>query len=652
MEDFGNDALLQQLREVFFEESEEGLARMEAILVEATDGQPLAAEDINSMFRVMHSIKGGAGTIGLNGVVRVAHAAESFLDDARDGEVEIGDEDRSRLLRILDELGVLIQAAKTGEEADEAPGIALAEELGGGSGEPIGKGSSAGGEGKQRLRVRLNPKPGLMDSGNDPYRLLLELDEMVGFDVRVDHAALPPLRDLDPSELFLSWELDTKAPIETEEVAEIFSWIDDLAEIEIGPIPVQKRERTAAAAAGGPSAAPGATSSSIRVQLSKVDRLMNLVGELVITQSMLSQLTASDDGRSSERWLQGLSQLQRNTRDLQESVMGIRMVPMSFLFSRFPRMVRDLAIQLDKKVKLLIQGETNELDRTLVEQLSDPLVHLVRNAIDHGLETTAERASSGKKEEGQISLRAFQQGDKMIVEVRDDGKGIDHERVRTKAIEKGLLEPDQELPRDSILQLLFEPGFSTAAQVSDLSGRGVGLDVVRRNIQAIGGTLEIDSKLGTGTTFTLKLPLTLAITDGQLVRISDETFVVPVLSIVESVQRSRVDFTMLPNGRFVTEFRGQQVPVVDGGEALGLRFAPQTDEARTFVIVEDGGRCLALGVDELLGQQQVVVKNLEENFERVHGISGATILGDGKVALILEVSELGGLRVVPSEVAA
>jgi two-component system, chemotaxis family, sensor kinase CheA len=650
VEDFGNDALLQQLREVFFEESEEGLARMESILVEATDGQPLAPEDIASMFRVMHSIKGGAGTIGLNRVVRVAHAAESFLDKARDGELEVGDEDRSRLLRILDELGVLIQAAKTGQEGDEAAGLALAEELGDGAARPARPEDEAS-SGKQRLRVRLKPKPGLMDSGNDPHRLLRELDEMVGFDVRVDDGALPKLEAMDPTELYLSWELDTKAPIEAGEVEEIFSWIDDLAEIEIGPVPAESKERASASTAGAASATP-ATASSIRVQLSKVDRLMNLVGELVITQSMLSQLAASEEERSSERWLQGLSQLQRSTRDLQESVMGIRMVPMSFLFSRFPRMVRDLAIQLDKKVKLVIQGETNELDRTLVEQMSDPLVHLVRNAIDHGLETTADRGAAGKNPEGRISLRAFQQGDKMIVEVKDDGKGIDHEKVRVKAIEKGLMETDQELPRESILQLLFEPGFSTADKVSDLSGRGVGLDVVRRNVQAIGGALEIDSQLGVGTTFTLKLPLTLAITDGQLVRLAGETFVVPVLSIVESVQRRRADFTMLPNGRFVTEFRGVQVPVVDGGETLGLRFAKRSDEARTFVIVEDGGRCLALGVDELLGQQQVVVKSLEENFQRVHGVSGATILGDGKVALILEVSELGGPRAVSNEVAA
>jgi len=649
LEDFGNDALLQQLREVFFEESDEGLARMEAILVEAEDGQALAPEDIASMFRVMHSVKGGAGTIGLNGVVRVAHAAESFLDKARDGELAVGDADRSRLLRILDELGALIQAAKAGETGDESVGLALAQELGDGAArtEDADQESASG---KQRLRVKLKPKPGLMDSGNDPHRLLLELEEMGGLEVRVDDGALPKLEAMDPTELYLSWELDTQSPLDAGEVEEIFSWIDDLADVEVGPLPVEKKERVARNE-GVPTSTP-ATSSSIRVQLSKVDRLMNLVGELVITQSMLSQLSASEEERNSERWLQGLSQLQRNTRDLQESVMGIRMVPMSFLFSRFPRMVRDLAIQLDKKVKLVIQGETNELDRTLVEQLSDPLVHLVRNAIDHGLETTADRSAAGKNPDGCIGLRAFQQGDKMIVEVKDDGKGIDHERVRAKAIEKGFMDPDQELPRESILQLLFEPGFSTAAQVSDLSGRGVGLDVVRRNIQAIGGALEIDSQLGKGTTFTLKLPLTLAITDGQLVRIADETFVVPVLSIVESVQRRRGDFTMLPNGCFVTEFRGVQVPVVDGGEVLGLRFAERGDEARTFVIVEDGARCLALGVDELLGQQQVVVKNLEENFQRVHGVSGATILGDGKVALILEVSELGGLRAVPNEVAA
>lgn len=379
---------------------------------------------------------------------------------------------------------------------------------------------------------------------------------------------------------------------------------------------------------------------SIRVSTQKIDALINMAGELVITQAMLAQLgeKLEDTGlQEIEHLRDGLAQLERNSRELQDAVMSIRMLPISFAFSRFPRMIRDLTTKLDKKVRLVTTGEQTELDKTVMEKIGDPLVHLVRNSFDHGIEMPEVRRKAGKDEVGTIELNAYHQGGNIVIEVVDDGKGLDKEVIIAKAREKGLLGPDEQVPDDKALELIFEPGFSTAAQVSDLSGRGVGMDVVRRNIRDLGGHIELNSTPGEGTRFTIRLPLTLAILDGQLVTVGDETFIVPLISIVESLQIQPEQMKTVAGQNELYHLREDYIPVVKLHELFDIkRPANVRQEHDLLVVVEGDGEKIALQVDDLLGQQQAFIKSLETNFKPVTGISGATILGDGTVSLILD----------------
>lgn len=421
--------------------------------------------------------------------------------------------------------------------------------------------------------------------------------------------------------------------------------------------PVQKEQKVAAAdVAPVPVAAPKASAKtsgriarerknseaggSIRVSTQKIDALINMAGELVITQAMLAQLgeKLEDTGlQEIEHLRDGLAQLERNSRELQDAVMSIRMLPISFAFSRFPRMIRDLTTKLDKKVRLVTTGEQTELDKTVMEKIGDPLVHLVRNSFDHGIEMPEDRRKAGKDEIGTIELNAYHQGGNIVIEVVDDGKGLDKDVIVAKAREKGLLGPDEQVADDKALELIFEPGFSTAAQVSDLSGRGVGMDVVRRNIRDLGGHIELDSTPGEGTRFTIRLPLTLAILDGQLVTVGDETFIVPLISIVESLQIQPEQMKTVAGQNELYHLREDYIPVVKLHELFDIkRPAIATQEHDLLVVVEGDGEKIALQVDDLLGQQQAFIKSLETNFKPVTGISGATILGDGTVSLILD----------------
>jgi two-component system chemotaxis sensor kinase CheA len=376
--------------------------------------------------------------------------------------------------------------------------------------------------------------------------------------------------------------------------------------------------------------------NSIRVAVAKVDALINLVGELVITQAMLRQRSEHLDPVAHEALMAGLAQLERNTRDLQESVMGVRMLPVEFAFSRFPRMVRDLAARLGKKVHLRTSGEATELDKGVIEKIVDPLVHLVRNAIDHGLELPAERRTAGKDETGTITLTAVHQGGYIVIEIGDDGRGLDRERILRKAAERGLQVPEN--PSDAqVWDLVFAPGFSTAEQLTDLSGRGVGMDVVRKNISALGGQVEIRSAHGAGTTISIRLPLTLAIVDGMSVAVGDEVFIVPLNIVIESLQPSASDVRTIAGDSRALRVREDYLPLVNLAEQYGLPASRDAERSNPIaVVVESDGRRLALEVDDLLGQHQVVVKNLEANYRRVPGVSGATILGDGRVALIVD----------------
>lgn len=381
--------------------------------------------------------------------------------------------------------------------------------------------------------------------------------------------------------------------------------------------------------------------SSIRVSIDKVDSLINMVGELVITQSMLGQLGQDFDLSRLARLQEGLNQLEQNTRELQESVMKIRMMPISFAFSRFPRLVRDLGSQLGKKVNLVMQGENTELDKTVMEKIGDPLVHLVRNSLDHGLEITENRIKAGKSETGTITLNAFHQGGNIVIEVRDDGAGLNEDRILQKAKDRGLVAQHQEMTAEDIHQLIFLPGFSTADVVSDISGRGVGMDVVRRNINELNGTIEVKSARGKGSTFVIRLPLTLAILDGQLVQVRDQTYIFPLVSIVESIQLQKQTLNNITGSQPVMKLRDEYIPIVRLDQIFALRSLHETVDDPMLVVVEGDNEKIGIVVDDLLGQQQVVIKSLEANYQKVPGVSGATILGDGTVALIIDISGIG-----------
>lgn len=532
-------------------------------------------------------------------------------------------------------------------------------------------------------RIRFKPHPAMLRNGNDPLRIFRELETLGALQARLEPGSLPGFRALDPEACHLSWTLELAGCPERAALDEAFAWVEGECELEItacGASRVAGREegKTTAPAAAPQATAPAAAAgkavlvsappardarratrdagpegASIRVSIDKIDALIDLVGELVITQSMLNELSDGFDLSRLPRLLDGLAQLARNTRELQESVMRVRMIPISFAFNRFPRLVHDLSAKLGKKVELRMTGEQTELDKTVMERIADPLVHLVRNALDHGIEAPEVRRARGKPETGTLHLNAYHQSGHIVIEIADDGAGLSRERILRKARERGLVKDEAVLPDDKIHELIFLPGFSTAETVSDVSGRGVGMDVVRKNIKALGGNVEIRSEEGRGTTLTIRLPLTLAILDGQTVRVGEQTYIVPLVSIVESIQARAAMASLVAGQAEVIRLRDEYVPVVRLYELF--RTTPRTtrlDEG-LLVVVEGEGLKAGLFVDELLGQQQVVIKSLEANYRRVEGVAGATILGDGTVSLILDVPGLirlsQGRRVEPRQ---
>lgn len=649
---------LTQFHETFFEESLEGLDAMEAALL-ALDSGSTDHELVHTIFRAAHSIKGGAATFGFADVAAFTHVAESLLEEVRSERRAVEAELIDLMLRSVDCLRAMLARSSSGQPVADADSEALRGELTRlASGEAAAvatvvapKASPVNG-----WDIRFIALPHLLQTGNDPLRLFRELQQLGRLEVRrafvVDRAPAR-LADLDPGQCHLGWELRLHGAVARGDVDAVFDWLDGDCEL---AIEAMAEETPAAAAEPAPAGVPAATpapaagarpvretaaasseGSSIRVGIDKVDALINMMGELVITQSMLSDIGENFQLSQLERLREGLVQLERTTRELQESVMRIRMLPIGSVFNRFPRLVRDLERKLGKQVKLELHGEHTELDKTVLEKIGDPLVHLVRNAIDHGLEMPAQRKAAGKAETGVLKLNAYHEGGNIVVQISDDGAGLNRAAIVAKAQQRGLVGADQELSDAEVAELIFQPGFSTAAQATDLSGRGVGMDVVRRNVRDLGGSVGVRSESGKGSVFTIALPLTLAIIDGLVTAVGHERYIVPLTSIVESLRLRPEAVRRIAGGGEVFHFRDEYLPIMRLHRAFDCADAITDVERGIVVVIEDDKRRVGLLVDELLGQQQAVIKSLEAHYRRVQGVSGATILSDGSVALIVDV---------------
>lgn len=691
---------LSQFYQVFFEEAGENLDNMEQLLlnvnVEAADD-----EELNAIFRCAHSIKGGAATFGFSDVAELTHQMETLLDKLRRHELQpnaamvdvllqSGDALRAQLGRHqgsgadpfdTTDLLVSIKSFVEGGAAPAAAAPAPAPKAAPAPAPAAAPAATAAKPGTRLLELQVGPLTDLtlaenlvelfkeitdlgtiepLDAGQSSdgmrrFKVLTSSTDNDLLDLFTFHVAREQVKLMPLTTGFGFYDGAPGAPpAEAPSADPGYGFFDDAPGVPAGaapeaaPAPAEAAPAPAAIVPARPAtpakteskpAAGGMDQTTLRVSIEKVDQLINLVGELVITQAMLAQNSRELDPALYQQLTSGLADLERNTRDLQESVMSIRMIPMSTVFNRFPRMLRDLAAKLGKKVELVTQGEATELDKSLVEKITDPLTHLVRNSCDHGIEMPADRVARGKSEQGTITLVASHQGGSIVIEVRDDGRGLNREKLIKKAREKGIDAPDT-MTDAECWNLIFAPGFSTAEQVTDVSGRGVGMDVVKKNITSLGGTVEIDSAEGYGMKVSVRLPLTLAIMDGMSVGVGDECYILPLSSVVESFQvQSDTIKTVAGSGR-VVEVRDEYMPVIELEKVFDVpRFDFEHVSSIMVVVEAEGGR-VALLVDELLGQQQVVVKNLEANYRKVNDVSGATIMGDGRVALILDVGSL------------
>jgi two-component system, chemotaxis family, sensor kinase CheA len=675
---------MSQFFQVFFDETEELLAEMEKLLL-AIDVAAPDSEDLNAIFRAAHSIKGGAATFGLNDLTEITHVLESLLDKIRKGEMALTAEHVDAFLAAKDILKMQLDGHRLNAPVDQeavADVRMMLQSLSQGevtAAPPTGaldvqsvqkaEGSVVISESTHCYRIEL---PALstrdIDALAEEIGLLGQLTrEKAGkkhtvFSLVTDHVADDVVAIcsfiMNPDDLKISEQplptgmqapkKKTQAEIEDEQGYGFFDNFvpaaDQAPAQEAAPVQVTVVQQipaaeTKPAAKRDERTVSNQETSSIRVGIEKVDQLINLVGELVITQAMIEQRSGVLDPIAHERLLNSVSQLTRNTRDLQEAVMSIRMMPMDYVFSRFPRMVRDLASKLGKKVEFVTHGAATELDKGLIERIVDPLTHLVRNSIDHGIETPAVRAAAGKGETGRLSLSASHQGGNIVIEVSDDGGGLNRERILAKAKQNGLPIADT-MTDPEVWQLIFAPGFSTAEVITDVSGRGVGMDVVKRNITAMGGVVDIHSSKGFGTTISISLPLTLAILDGMSIRVGEEIYILPLGYVIESLQPEPRDVKEISGQGRVIKVRGDYLPLIPLYQIFDVEPRFTDPSEGIVVILESDGRKAALFIDELVGQQQVVVKNLEANYRKVAGISGATILGDGGVSLIIDVAAL------------
>ena len=696
---------MSQFYQVFFEETAEHLASMESLLLELDLANP-DAEQLNAIFRAAHSIKGSSGTFGFKDMADVTHVLENLLDRIRKGELALREEMIDAFLAAGDVLKTLLAAHKGEGAADSATVEATCARLRALTGDlgvrQAPRPPPPNTEGGWRVEFVIDGEPAshknavdnllaelgaqgsvkLVDApaqAGEPYRLEVighadadQLRNELEFVARTEsirieplgtapeltsaadgsygffaEAAAPmPLGEETAYGFFDSAPAAAVAPTKPDD-GDGYGFFDAPSAPALVPPPADKP----AVAAGKPAPAKAGADTTIRVGVEKVDQLINLVGELVITQAMLLQSAHGVDPVQFERLHGGLAQLERNSRDLQEAVMSIRMMPISVVFSRFPRVVREISQKLGKKVELKLVGEGTELDKSLIERIADPLTHLVRNSLDHGIEMPEVRKEKGKPEQGTITLKAYHQSGNIVIEVGDDGAGLNRQKILAKAREKGLPASDQ-MSDQEVWQLIFEAGFSTADVVTEVSGRGVGMDVVRRNIYAMGGRVDIESTFGVGTRMTVRLPLTLAILDGMSIAVAGETYILPLGYVVESLQAESEMTKSISGVKKLLFVRGEYVPVVALHEVFGVPGAITDYQRGIMVIIEADGAKAALFVDALVGQQQVVIKSLEANYRKVAGISGATIMGDGHVAMILDVAVLAAMARNATAVAA
>ncbi len=679
---------IEQFHGVFFDESDEHLDDMEQLLM-SLDVESPDPEELNSIFRAAHSIKGGSGIFGFDALMNLTHVMENLLDKARNNELSVTADIVNVLLETLDVLKDTLNAYR---DETPVPEDSIAERIKILNGVINGQSTdAASGDGDDASEVSVNAQNesaqddsfGFFD--DDPNSAIEAADDSFGFfdnepvNEALSHGDNTKSENNDDDGFgFFDDEISnntvdaqtetTKA--ETAEVEQGFGFFEDApsatninTSLEIassnnaqsastqlntattsnndkaptsGVAPTTTQAKTPPKPPAKKSAAR--ESASIRVDTTKIDAMVNLVGELVITQSMLSLIGQDVEGQVGERLQLAIDELQRNTREIQESVMSMRMLPLTATFNRFPRLVRDLAGKLGKQVELVLQGGSTEIDKSLIEKIVDPLTHLVRNSIDHGIEMPDKRVAAGKPEKGTVILSAEQKGGSIIISIIDDGGGLHRDKILDKARSNGLTVSD-DMPDSEVWQLIFQPGFSTAEAITDVSGRGVGMDVVRRNIESIGGRIDIESSVGEGSAFFIHLPLTLAIVDGMCVSVGKQIFVIPLLNIIESFQPTKQQLKTLGNDT-VLYIRDQYWPLVPLYDFMEVEDAALSPTEGIVVLLESSKKRFGVLVDALVGQQQVVIKSLEEHYRKVAGIAGATIMGDGKVALIIDADSI------------
>lgn len=684
---------LSAFRETFFVEAAEHLDAMEAALLQL-DGAHDDRELLNTVFRAAHTIKGGSATFGMQAVAQFTHVVENLLDRLREGGLAVTEHLIELLFSSLDIMQGLIAAERDGSAAPDNLNTVLvaleqlhspANEGSGASGNahdasiasstPAPASSAATKSQGELYDIEFQPSVDFFRSGQDPLLLVRELSELGTIEHSIlNSQRMPELNALDAEECYVGWKLQLRTDAGQAAIEDIFAFVDQNTQLKISQVtaavdvvpistalPVPSSTDNAANALHAAPAASSAVQVSansaekkpaqrssaasdnetVRVDRRRLDELINQIGELVIGVSMVEREVIAVNNNSESS---AMMQLGKIVRDLQELSLSLRMVPIGATFQKMARVVHDISRKLGKQIEFVTEGDDTELDKSVVDKIGDPLIHMVRNAADHGIELPEVRTATGKSPTGRVTLRAYQQGGNIFIELTDDGRGLNRQAIMNKAIERGIIASGESLSDSDICNLIFQPGFSTAQQITDISGRGVGMDVVRRNVEELQGSVQVRSTEGEGSTMTVRLPLTLAILDGLLIQVRSEVYVIPLLSVVESISLEPNEIRMLVSAGEVIMLRGEIIPVISLTTLLQSDAASDTGQKRLLVIVEDQGRRFALIVDELLGQQQVVIKNLEANFRKVPGVAGATILGDGCVALILDICGISGLH--------